>query len=182
MTVIEWITIGFLVVLFVPTVIAQFQNNWVDQIRQRDLANLLPAWYFFAPRPVTYHLYLLYRDEYEDGLVTSWHKVSFSEQRKWWHFIWNPKKRLNKSFFDIFKDLMDHIKINKDEEFIIGSLPYLILLNFVSNQSHDPLAVNTQFAVFKKEAGADEMDLLFLSFVHDLEPEHSKPIFSNIYA
>ena len=182
MTIIEVLTICFLVVLFILTIISQFQRKWVDQIRQRDLFNFLPAWYFFAPMPVTYHLLLFYRDEYEDGLVTNWQKLPFSEQRKWWHFLWNPQKRLNKSFFDIFKDLMDHIKISKDEEFLIGSIPYLLLLNYVSKLNHDPLAINTQFAVFKKEAGATEMDLLFLSFVHELEQNELNNIPQNIYA
>ncbi|MDA3615677.1 hypothetical protein [Polluticaenibacter yanchengensis] len=171
MTFTEIITISFLMVLFIFTVISQFQNSWVDKIRQRDLFNFLPAWYFFAPRPVTYHLYLFYRDEYEDGSFTAWKRVLFSEKRKWWHFIWNPKKRLNKAFFDIFKDLMDHIKISSEPEFLVGSIPYLLLLTFINKMEHAPFALRTQFAVFKQEADAKDAELLFLSFVHDLEEE-----------
>jgi hypothetical protein len=182
MTISEGLIISFLILLFFLTVISQFQKPWVDYIRQRDIVNFLPAWYFFAPRPVTYHLHILYRDEYEDGFITSWKKVTFSEKRKWWHFVWNPKKRLNKAFFDIFKDLMDHIKISSDEEFIIGSLPYLLLLNFISSLNHDPLAIRTQFAVFKNEAGTTDMDMLFLSFVHELESDTSITKAANIYA
>jgi hypothetical protein len=169
MTPVEIVVIIFLIILFACTVISQFQHPWVDNIRQRDIFNFLPAWYFFAPRPVTYHLYLLFRDEYENGELTSWKKINFSEQRKRWHFIWNPKKRLNKAFFDIFKDLMDHIKISDNQEFLIGSLPYLLLLNYVSHVPHDPMAINTQFAVCKLEAGSADMELLFLSFAHELE-------------
>jgi hypothetical protein len=181
MMITEWATLCFLVVLFILTVVSQFQGKWVDQIRQRDLFNALPAWYFFAPTPVTYHLLLFYRDEYEDGKVTNWKRLPFSEQRKWWHFLWNPQKRLNKSFFDVFKDLMDHIKISTDQEFLIGSVPYIILLNHISHLYHDPFAVNTQFAIFKKEAGVSDMDLLFLSFVHELERDDFASNTSNIY-
>jgi len=179
MSIQEMALIAVLIVLFMFTIISQFQNKLVDNIRKRDILNFLPAWYFFAPRPVTYNLYLLYRDEYSNNELSAWKQVEFSTIRKWWHFAWNPKKRLNKSFFDIFKDLMDHIKINSKEEFIVTSLPYLVLLNFITNKEHASFAQRTQFAVIRKEAGMEEHEMLFVSFFHEIYESNLNPVILN---
>ena len=176
MLIYEYALIILLAVIFVITCISQFQNKMVDNIRRWDLINFLPAWYFFAPRPITYDLHLLYRDEYTGGEISSWKEVAFSTQRKWWHFVWNPKKRLNKSFFDIFKDLMDHLKIDTKEEFVVMSLPYLLLLDFITNKEHAPFAQRTQFAIIRKEAGETEHQMLFVSFFHNLQVQQVQPL------
>jgi hypothetical protein len=172
----DGIALGVLAIIFILTIIGQFQNKFVNDIRQKDLLNFLPAWYFFAPTPVTYNVFLVYRVAYEDGQSSVWQQVAFHEQRMWWHCIWNPKKRMNKAFFDLMKDLIDHIRLNRDEHFVAMSLPYLILLNFVSSREHPIAAAQVQFAIMRKESGETDHEVLFVSGYHGLEPHASRGV------
>lgn len=107
--------------------------------RKINTFNTLPIWTFFAPNPGMYDTHILYRDKKTDGALTDWQEVSLLEERKFYHFIWNPKKRKTKLAVDAISEIKS-IKILGDKDSLDDSLVsqqvkfskgYLLLMNLV---------------------------------------------------
>ena len=77
-------------------------------VRRWDWFNLIPTWTFFAPRPAWTDYYLLYRDKLTDGRLTPWTEVILIQDRRWWHFLWNPAKHERKALVDMVRMLARH--------------------------------------------------------------------------
>lgn len=123
-------------------------------LRTHDYAGLLPQWKFFAPIPGRGDFHLLYRDVYEDG-VTDWTEIAVGEERRWWNFLWNPRRRERKAVFDAARELPAYLMPEWREGAPI-SVPYLILLTYVSAQPRTLTPLRTQFLLMYSEAALEE--------------------------
>lgn len=164
----EFIMILILALLLVVTIIVQNDNALTKFLRSKDIINILPAWYFFAPHPVTYNIYLMYRTEYINKQFSNWQEVEFIVGRKWYHSIWNPQKRYNKAFFDLYKGLLEDIEVLKDVDQIHLSVSYLMLLNYVSALNHSLINSRVQFSIITKLVDKDKPEVLFISGFHKI--------------
>jgi hypothetical protein len=139
-------------------------------LRVRDIWGLLPEWRFFAPNPIEADLRLLYRDFASADARGVWTEPPVLHGRRWWHFLWNPEKRINKSLFDAMNEVQT-LALASDAR--VFSPSYLLLLNVVSNIRRTWPARQVQFAVAMVygKACAGDPAVVFVSQRHDLEVE-----------
>lgn len=134
------------------------------------ISSLIPSWNFFAPIPGTHDYRLLYRDQLEDGSIGVWKELTFADERNFLSFLWNPNKRGKKALFDLTTTLAQMI-INSDAapDLVKISIPYLTLLNFISNVPRSKLSTATQFLLMESSMSEKEPSIIFLSGLHTLE-------------
>jgi len=156
-----------MVVWLLLSAACQIPCRFTTRIRKFDLAGLIPNWPFFAPVPGTCDYYLLYRDELADCSLTDWREVPLCDDRRFWHVIWNPRKREKKALFDLTAALMGEVSEDKPE-LIQLSVPYLAILTYISSIPRLYRARGTQFLLMM----TDEMSIgttpepIFLSEIH----------------
>jgi hypothetical protein len=165
----------------VISIIGQVPFSHFSRLRQYDLCGLIPNWSFFAPNPVAFDYHLLYRDELWDLTLTDWTEVSIVKERPWWCFLWNPKRRRKKALFDSCSMLLRlsttlRKQGNMNPVALHRSVPYLMLLNYISHLEHLP-ARGTQFLVIRTFGPTSEPKpaLVFMSQFHALDNLPHKP-------
>ena len=122
-------------------------------IRALDVFGVIPYWNFFAPQPGTWDYSLLYRDRLASGSQTNWREISLCRPRTAWDWIWNPKKREKKALFDIVTSLMQSATVMEPDQLVL-TVPYIILLDYVSQLPRPYGAVATQFLLMADEPGS----------------------------
>jgi hypothetical protein len=157
----------------VLSICVQFKNKKINRIKNWDHFSLIPSWTFFAPRPGVYDLHLLYRDKYSDGALSYWTEIRIIEKNKYKMF-WNPKKRMQKSLTDSTNSLIK-LTQKKRGKTLYYSIPYLSMLNFISNIDRPYMSIGTQFCVvktfgFEVDKGPE---VLFYSKMHRIQFENS---------
>lgn len=146
-------------------------------LRAVNSFHLLPIWTFFAPRPGMSDTHVLYRDRTADGTMTDWSEIDLVEERKALHWLWNPRKRLDKVAVDALSDVKtvknrgEEAEVDDDvlQQQVKLSKGYLVLLNIaVSRPKLDPAAEWRQFAVVDASLAAGERSIspVFVSPFH----------------
>ena len=136
-------------------------------MRDHDIFELIPEWKFFAPIPGRGDFHLLYRDIYTDGL-TDWTEIAVGGERRWWNFLWHPRRRERKAVFDIARELRHHLGPENQATAHL-SVPYLTLLTYTCGQPRTVFPRKTQFLLMYSEAAIDdgEPHLNLLSYMHE---------------
>lgn len=163
--------IGLLVVWYVLSILAQiYRGGWMSAVKYHDIFSLIPSWTFFAPRPGTSDLNLLYRDRLIDGQLTPWREVSLG-QGGFLRWIWNPDKRRRKCVTDMCQSLQAYALRTRSLERVLIHLPYISLLNYVSALPRNGLHEATQFMLVRTygEDRHEEPQIVFVSNFHSLE-------------
>ncbi|MFQ6395145.1 hypothetical protein ACLMAJ_16975 [Nocardia sp. KC 131] len=136
---------------------------------------LIPAWTFFAPRPGVHDIHLLYRDRSADGTVTGVMYIPTIPGRRWFHFIWNPRKYENKILADCIASLFEQLhalkKSDRDLRAILLSSSYLTLLNIVMHMPPSSGAEARQFVIAENARGRrlNDRHISFISEFHRFE-------------
>lgn len=166
---------GAVVALFalwlVLTALGQLDVRLARRLKDWDVFMLLPSFRFFAPTPSVHDLHLLYRDRLADGYVAAWREVPLPLPPPWINPLWNPGRRERKALFDATQHLARQINERSPEpRAILLSIPYLILLNYVSGLPRLCAASTTQFLVMRSDRlqGGDPQPF-FVSSLHSLE-------------
>jgi hypothetical protein len=158
-------------VWLVLSIINQFDPGWFRKIKKYDYFSLIPKWTFFAPQPgsTDYHLY--YRDIMDNGEICEWTVAISPEKRSLVTAIWNPRKRVRKAQSDIVRSLIRLPDEKKDNiYFIYFTLPYLLLLNMVTNMPCGPKVRSRQFMIMETSGfnGRFQPRQIIRSGVHDV--------------
>ncbi|MFD8827332.1 hypothetical protein ACFV1C_33915 [Streptomyces sp. NPDC059605] len=144
--------------------------EWIQR-RVDPLQIFIPSWRFFGPHPGMHDTHLLFRDELPDGTMSDWEEKVIVEERRVHHMVWNPNRRREKVVFDAVEELKVFIRREEPLERLQFTVPYLVILNYVSKQCrHDPSAKRTQFLI-ALSPGYDETlppEMFFASDVHGL--------------
>ena len=153
------------------SVIYQFNPRWFEKVKRYDHFHLIPKWTFFAPSPgnTDYHLY--YRDITHDGEISEWTVAISPHDRGLFSAVWNPQKRVRKAQSDMVHSLVRLPDEQKDNIYLIySSLPYLLLLNMVTNMPCGPSVKSRQFMVMESSGFNPRFKtrLLIQSGVHDV--------------
>lgn len=180
----EALLIAFLAGWLAVSVLGQIRvadpDSRFQRLRHRDFCGLIPVWTFFAPRPAWTDYHLLYRDALEDGGTAPWSEVAVVKPRRLWHAVWNPDKHARKAVIDMVRTLTKELEAAKrrieaqGKEWkvpgqIYTSLPYVALLNLVSNLPRLGGSTATQFLIMKRDAaGSGEAEVMMLSAFHHL--------------
>ncbi|HWW62566.1 MAG TPA: hypothetical protein VN181_14430 [Thermoanaerobaculia bacterium] len=149
----------------------QIRVDVLQRWRRFDVLHLIPQYNFFAPVPGMNDFHVLYRDCLPDGAATDWAEITAIAPRHWWNAVWHPHRRQRKAIFDVTTTFAKELQLYGAEKVPL-SVPYLLLLNYVSAQDHRPAATSTQFLLMMSYGGheaAKEPDVMFLSTLHGLD-------------
>ena len=137
------------VVWFIASVINQFEWKWWAPVRALDCFSILPRWTFFAPRPGTDDVRVIYRDVLKGGTSAGWRELPTAPYRPAVvRMFWNPEKLDNKAVFDLVQMMGMQIEAFKSyPRAALISLPYLQLLDPIMQRPRPPDAVARQFAL-----------------------------------
>jgi hypothetical protein len=155
---------------FVISALAQLNWAKAKKLKSYDAFSLIPNWSFFAPRPGTSDYHLLFRDTDSSGTAGSWQEIPLAGKRTLSGAIWNPQKRRTKTLSDVVRGL---VMLSRDRSLSDYSLtlPYLVILNYVSSLHRAARSGCTQFMILKSEGFYSTQDpqFIFLSKEHRLE-------------
>src|SRR5215212_5280136 len=154
------------------TIANQFHSRRPAWLRAADVFGLIPVWTFFAPNPGMTDYYLLYRDRLPDGSFDNWRRVELTKSENGLRVaLWNPAKRRHKALSDIVSSLIRLSgQIETDE--LIVTVPYILILNFVTSRLHSLGADATQFMVLEHSGFSNEPErsrVLVMSGIHRLQ-------------
>ena len=146
----------------------------IELLRRLNALHILPIWTFFAPKPGMSDTHILYRDKALPGAsVTGWVEVGLAEERRPFHWLWNPRKRLDKLAVDAVSEVKT-IKNRGDSDGaddatiqhqVKLSKGYLILLNLVFAHSKlRPQSTSRQFAVVEASHFGGERTIIPIFF------------------
>lgn len=144
-------------------------DRFRDRIRARDLFNVVPEWRFFGTRPGRVDFHLLYRDRLTNNELTEWIEIPLIQPRPWHAFVFNPGRRSAKAIMDVVIHLCRDLQGDRDR--IVGSMPYLTILQHVSAQPATELSTRRQFLLLYASADTDnaEPELILCSEEHELD-------------
>ena len=171
MTLVELCCSVFMIIWFALTCLRQVSSRLSDLLSSWDIVGVLPVWKFFAPNPNGLDFHLLHRDQSMDGVIQDWVEYSVPYERDWRSSIWNPDRRLRKSVLDISHHLSTFVSRDAGAATIQVSIPYLLLLNYVSCLPRSSgTAQTTQFSILaSSHEGFDSPpQVLFASGFHSL--------------
>lgn len=154
------------------SVLYQFRFGWMLRLTRFDVVHILPKWTFFAPNPGCTDYHLLYRDSVDD-ILTEWIELPLVQERSVLAALWNPRKRVCKCLLDLTQVLVTSYSASPEQEkAIVLSLPYLLILNYVSSLESSTRSKARQFMILQSHGffPANEPDLLVRSSLHDLSP------------
>jgi hypothetical protein len=153
------------------TIANQFHSWCPMWIKAVDVFGLIPIWTFFAPNPGVTDYYLLYRDRLPDGSLDNWRKVELKPSENGFRVaLWNPMKRKQKALSDMTGALIRLAKHRKSERLIV-TVPYLLILNFITSRPHSLGTTGTQFMVLEHSGFSGEPErsrVLMMSGIHRL--------------
>ncbi len=167
-----WLSLVF---WFIISVISQFVDRLGARFPRMCAFGMIPRWTFFAPRPGTDDMHLLYRDELADAAIGDLAYVPTIDGRRWYHVIWNPKKYHNKIFCDLASSLRSQLRDirdgYRDSRIIMLSTPYIMMMHMAMRMPRPPCAVARQFILVRDQAFTTDPDraVIFLSEFHQFE-------------
>jgi len=140
------------------------------RIGRVDRFALIPRWGFFAPTPGVHNFYLLYRIRFNDGTVGEWVSIfGLDKFRSQWTAIWNPDRRTKKAVFDLAGILVRERADDEQARALIQlSIPYLLILNYISGLSSSSGVNAVQFLVMENLQDGSAYPV-FVSALHSLE-------------
>lgn len=163
----------------VLTILKQFPatRRRLEPLFRRDGLGLFARWAYFAPRPFSTDLHVLYRDAGDRVGASVWRELPL-DRRRGVRDVFNPERRVHKAFGVSLGALTTLInregsKGGAAEAFqkVLASPSYARIVRYVLHQPRDPFATRRQFAVVKTE-GLERVGtpyVVFLSRFHELE-------------
>jgi hypothetical protein len=147
------------------TFFTQIKGRVRSTIKSYDVLGLLPIWSFFAPRPSTADLCLMFRDIYPSGEMSPWRIVETNPPRKPFHLLWNPLRRTQAALVNLSRHLPTAAG-PADLKNFKESVAYRAVVNVVMHLLMPPLACARQFcfmAVWRTPEGEQRSRPVFLS-------------------
>lgn len=153
------------------TVANQFHRWCPAWLRAVDVLGLIPIWTFFAPNPGMTDYHLLYRDRLPDGSFDNWRKVDLKQSENGLRLaLWNPTKRKHKALTDVVS-VLTRVANQARLEALVATVPYILILNFITCCPHSLGTTGTQFMVLEHGGFSGEPEqtrVLVMSGIHRL--------------
>jgi len=141
-------------------------------IGTRRIRALVPTWSFFAPRPVSYDVTLLYRERLADGECSPWREaIPFPRRHPIIRAFWNPGARAFKAVSDASNVLILSARAAPQPvspRSLMLSIPYLLLLAKTSSLKIGVGVVSRQFALVRHSHRDARIAVTFVSGFHDV--------------
>jgi hypothetical protein len=151
------IVVAVIYVLWGAATIANQCHSWCPVwLRAVNVCGLIPTWTFFAPNPGMTDYHLLYRDRLADGSFDNWRQVELKGPENGVRLaLWNPTKRKHKALSDTVNALIGLSKHRVGDALMV-TVPYVLVLNFVTSRPHSLGTTATQFMVMEHSGFAHE--------------------------
>ncbi len=157
------------------TILNQFNNERLSYFCRKYLFGIVPQWTFFAPKPGMNDFRVSYRCFLDDVADSTKLCPVFENyfDRPDYAFFWNPQKRLKKAVFDMCIELATIITHNQKKASTIRlelSLPYILILSYVSNLPEVKLYSKIQFliSISSYKEHAEKLQVMYISDIHTL--------------
>lgn len=153
------------------TIANQFHSWRPVWLKAVNIFGLIPIWTFFAPNPGMTDFYLLYRDRLPDGSLDNWKKIELKGSENGFRVaLWNPTKRKHKALSDLVCALIEFVK-DRGTEAVSVSVPYILILNFITSRPHSLGTDGAQFMVLEHSGFSGEPNrsrVVLMSGIHRL--------------
>jgi hypothetical protein len=152
------------------TVAKQFRKTPKFLSRIDPINTAIPVTTFFAPNPGKTDIHLLKREKLADGAVTEWSEYPLIERRSLRHMLCHPSRRVEKLLPDAVSELTQVALDEKRIEYLQLTIPYLSLLNFVTNSCEHPDGTREVQFLIVSSAGFEEDEEPRTLFASDFHP------------
>ena len=130
---------GVLVAVFavwaVLSAVAQIRRPLVRRLRRFDVLGLVPAWNFFAPRPIVSDYFLSYRAWDAQGReLHSWRRLPCPGDRRALDAVFNVRRRARKAQWGSANYLLSKASLAAAATQRITTPSYLLLLGAVTRE------------------------------------------------
>lgn len=153
------------------TIVNQFHSWCPKWLKLVNIFGLIPIWTFFAPNPGMTDYYLLYRDRLPDGSLDNWKEIELKDSENGIRLaLWNPTKRKHKALSDLVSSLIEFVNHRTNDSLVV-SVPYILILNFITSRPHSLGTTGTQFMVLEHSGFSNEPQrtrVLVISGIHRL--------------
>jgi len=138
-------------------------------VRRLSSVAVIPRWLFFAPEPERFDYFLVYRDHAQQQVYSPFKVALAPSARRPWAVLWNPRKHELKLAGDIVRRLVQLAR-DMPERDLAATLPYLMLLEFVTTLPHEATARAVQFAILRRRGvdADDDFSVVMTSAMHRL--------------
>lgn len=117
------------------TIIGQVSIKSLTRMRKWDPFGLLPSWHFFAPNPARFDTVVLVREAAKAGESQGdWEVVAGFYDERWWHAIFNPQRRIQKSMHDL-QNAIGNMADKFATENVCRSAPVSALIRYVESRA-----------------------------------------------
>ncbi len=168
---------GLLALLFLASVLHQFEWRRWSWLSAWDPLSVLPRWSFFAPNPGQHDHHVAFRDLVGDEPM-AWQALGERGAPSMWRWLWNPARFETKGVSDLTSLLLRSNAteaVQSTPRAIMLSNTYLALLSWAIAQPADSRATHRQFALIRTSGfGSDRVLAVdFVSFPHALVARES---------
>lgn len=167
--------VALLALWALASAVTQVRRPNAQRPRRYDYLGLLPAWNFFAPRPITCDFQIRYRAWSEEGGLSEWRPLELPRERTIADAVLNPTRREKKAMFEACARVVkSYTTYHPDDDAVMISMSYLLILGRVSAEAGAADAV--QFGIWLTEQRAGGSRQVFRSALHALDSAATEPI------
>lgn len=160
--------VTLLAVWALASAVTQVRRPSAQRPRRYDYLGLLPAWNFFAPRPITCDFQVRYRAWSDRAGLGGWQPLELPRERTITDVVLNPTRREKKAMFEACaRVIKSYTTYHPDDDAVMISMSYLLILGRVSAEVANADAV--QFGIWLTEQKASGSRQVFRSALHALD-------------
>ena len=157
------------------TAVTQVRRPRAQRPRRYDYLGLLPAWNFFAPRPITCDFEVRFRAWSDEAGLSGWRPLELPRRRTMTDAVLNPTRREKKAMFEACARVVkSYTTYHPDDDAVMISMSYLLILGRVSAEVGAAEAV--QFGIWLTEQRAGGSRQVFRSALHVLDEGAREPV------
>jgi hypothetical protein len=161
--------IAVFAVWFAASAAVQIRVPATRRLRRLDPCQLLPRWNLFSPRPIQSDLVVRYRRWQSRERPGEWHELPYPGTRRLTDGVFSSRRRSRRMLYAQAERVVRLYRRNRSSpRRVIGSAPYLHLLDCVTSHASAEPAWGIQFQVIRvsRAQGEPTTAPLFRSAIH----------------
>ncbi len=177
------VVLAVFIVWGAASALTQVRRPFAQKFRRFDKLGLLPAWNFFAPKPITSDFEVRYRTWSTTGGLGHWYALDLPLERRFSDALLNPTRREKKAMFEACARVVKSYSLHHpNDDAVIISMSYLLILGRVSAAAALPTTDGIQFGIWVTSASPDgrlNARQVFRSALHTLDRVDRAPMESS---
>ena len=173
------VVLAIFIVWGAVSTLTQVRRPLAQSFRRFDKLGLLPAWNFFAPKPITSDFEVRYRTWSASGGLGQWYALDLPRQRRLSDALLNPTRREKKAMFEACARVVKSYSLHHpNDDAVIISMSYLLILGRVSAATALSTIDGIQFGIWVTSAsshGPANARQVFRSALHTADRTPMEP-------